>query len=52
MRRPHLQTKNMKVQDLYENWDELYDDISSDWQDKAQRLQMRRWHKIRRAQTA
>ena len=28
-------------------FEDLYDDISDHWQDKARRLQARRWHAIR-----
>lgn len=52
MKRPHIQTKTMRVQDVYDNWDDLYDEISSDWRQKAQRMQMRRWHKLRHSANA
>lgn len=29
------------------SFDELYDDISDHWQDKAKRLQARRWRKLK-----
>jgi hypothetical protein len=32
-------------------FDDLYEDISDDWQERAKRLQMRRWHKIRQQHT-
>lgn len=50
MNRIHIQTKTMRAQEVYDNWDELYDEISSDWRQKAKRMQLRRWHKLRRAE--
>lgn len=47
MRRQHITIKNIRSQDVYDSWDELYDEISAEWQQKAKRMQMRRWHKLR-----
>lgn len=49
MKRLHIQTKTMQAQDVYDNWDELYDEISSEWRAKSKRMQLRRWHKLRHA---
>lgn len=50
MKRLHIQTKTIHAQDVYDNWDELYDEILTDWKNKSKRLQMRRWHKLRHAE--
>lgn len=42
----HILTKPTRLSDL--TFDELYDDISSDWRQKAARLQARRWRMIKR----
>lgn len=40
--------RNTKVNDLNNNaFDDLYEEISRDWQTKAQELQERRWRKLR-----
>jgi hypothetical protein len=38
-------TKPTRLSDL--SFDDLYDDISSDWELKAKRMQKRRWNKLR-----
>jgi hypothetical protein len=43
MKKHALLNKPTRIDEL--NFNDLYDD--SDWQDKAERLQIRRWHKIR-----
>lgn len=40
--------KNITVEDAL-GFDDLYDDISSNWQLKAERLQKRRWQALKRA---
>jgi hypothetical protein len=39
--------RNMSVQDTL-SFSDLYDEISSDWELKAERLQNRRWRELRR----
>jgi hypothetical protein len=39
--------KNLSVRDV-QNFSQLYDEISSDWELKAERLQNRRWRELRR----
>lgn len=39
--------KNISVRDA-RNFAQLYDEISSDWELKAERLQNRRWRELRR----
>ena len=47
MRKHHILTQPAKVADLL---DEDFDvDLSEEWQDKAERLQTRRWHKLHSA---
>lgn len=36
---------NLRLSDL--TFDDLYQDISDNWQDRARRLQVRRWRKIK-----
>lgn len=45
MKKGKILTQPMRVSDL--SYDELYDDISSDWEIKAERLQHRRWRKLK-----
>lgn len=45
MRKYHLFNKPAKVEDVLQ--DDLNTDISSNWQTKAERLQKRRWQKVR-----
>lgn len=39
--------KNLSVRDAMQ-FSDLYDEISSDWELKAERLQNRRWRELRR----
>lgn len=39
--------KNLSVRDV-QNFSQLYDEISSDWELKAERLQHRRWRELKR----
>lgn len=39
--------KNLSVRDV-QNFSQLYDEISSDWELKAERLQNRRWRELKR----
>ena len=39
---------NRPVQLKSVSFDELYEEISTDWQDRGRRLQARRWHMLRR----
>lgn len=41
----HIINRPMQVTDL--SFDDLYDEISDNWQQKAERLQIRRWRKLR-----
>ncbi len=45
MKKRHLLTQPTRIDDL--SFDDLYDDISNDWEGKAERLQVRRWRKIK-----
>lgn len=45
MRKHRLFTKPTKVSDVIQ--EDLNSDISSTWDDKVERLNHRRWHKIR-----
>lgn len=45
MRKYRLFSKPAKVEDVLQ--DDLNTDISSNWETKAERLQKRRWHKVR-----
>lgn len=45
MKQRYLLTKPTRLPAT--NWGDLYDDISSDWQAKAERLQVRRWRKLK-----
>jgi len=40
--RKHIITRPTKNQDIM-SYEELYDDFSQDWQEKAKALQVRRW---------
>lgn len=44
MKKINLHPKPMRVSDL--SFDDLYDEISKDWEDKSKKLQARRWHAI------
>jgi hypothetical protein len=46
MKRQNLITRPTKINEL--TFDELYDEISDNWQLKAERLQARRWRALRK----
>ncbi len=46
MKKTHL-AKNMTVREA-RNFAQMYDEISSDWELKAERLQTRRWRELKR----
>jgi hypothetical protein len=46
MKKRKIVTKPTRVTEL-RSFDDLYEDISSDWELKAERLQARRWRKLR-----
>ena len=46
MSKKSLLSTPTRVSDM--TWDKFYDDMSSDWQEKAERLQVRRWKKLKR----
>lgn len=39
--------RNKSINPLELTFEDLYDDISHDWQEKAMRLRVRRWRKIK-----
>jgi hypothetical protein len=45
MKKFKVLTKPARLSDL--SFDEMYDEMSSDWELKAERLQTRRWRKLR-----
>lgn len=45
MKKRHLVTKPTRLSDL--KFEDLYEDIADDWEAKAERLQARRWRKIK-----
>lgn len=45
MKKFKIITKPTRVSDL--SFDEFYDEMSSDWELRAERLQNRRWRKLR-----
>jgi hypothetical protein len=45
MKKYKILTNPTRVTDL--NFEEMYDDFSGDWELKAERLQTRRWNRIR-----
>lgn len=47
MKRLHIITRPTRVSDIA--FDELYDEISGNWQLKAKQLQARRWRALRHA---
>lgn len=47
MKRLRIHIKPTRVSDL--TFDEFYDEISRDWQHKAEALQIRRWRNLKRA---
>lgn len=46
MSRNRILTRPTKISEL--TFEDLYEDISRDWEHKAQALQARRWHALRR----
>jgi len=46
MKRLQLLTTPVKVN--HAAFDDLYDEISNDWQSRAQKLQIRRWRQLKR----
>ena len=44
-RQRHQITRSAKASGL--TFDELYEEISDNWHGKAERLQSRRWHKLK-----
>lgn len=47
MRKNHVLTRPTKWSEL--TFEELYDQISDDWQYKARRLQIRRWRALKQS---
>ncbi|MHB1865330.1 MAG: hypothetical protein ACYCPS_04210 [Candidatus Saccharimonadales bacterium] len=51
MRRKHLISKPTRNQDI--RYEDYYDELNKEWEEKARALQMRRWralkHEIKRA---
>lgn len=45
MAQHYIFTKQRRLRNL--SYDDRFDDIFSDWQHKAERLQLRRWRKIK-----
>lgn len=45
MKKHKILSKPTRVSDL--SFDDLYEELSSDWELKAERLQVRRWRKLR-----
>jgi len=45
MKRSQIITKPTKISDI--TFDDLYDEISHDWQLRARRLQARRWRTLK-----
>lgn len=45
MKKFRILSKPTRISDL--SFDELYDEMSNDWELKAERLQARRWRKLR-----
>lgn len=45
MKKVKILTSSTRVNDL--NFEDLYEEISNHWEDKAARLQARRWRKLR-----
>lgn len=45
MKKFRILSKPTRIADL--SFDELYDEMSNDWELKAERLQARRWRKLR-----
>lgn len=46
MKRFHIQHLPSKVSDI--RFEEYYDELSRDWETKAQKLQARRWRALKR----
>ena len=47
MKKVHIVSTPTKVSDL--SFEDLYGDISRDWQEKAKLLQIRRWRALKRS---
>lgn len=47
MKKTRIVTKTTKISDL--TFDDIYDEISQDWQYRAKQLQIRRWRMLKRA---
>lgn len=45
MKKRHLVTKPTRLADL--SLDDLFEDVADEWEAKAERLQARRWRKIK-----
>ena len=45
MSRKHIITRPIKNQDI--RFEDLYDELSQDWEDKARALQARRWRALK-----
>jgi len=45
MKKQRVVSHSTKVNEL--TFDDLYEEISKNWQDKAERLQARRWHRLK-----
>lgn len=52
MKRTHINTKNLKAQEIYDGWGDFYQELATGWREKASKLQMRRWHKLRHQRQA
>lgn len=50
MKKIRILTKTTSLSNI--NFDDLYNEISSDWRLKAERLQSRRWRQLKRAMTS
>lgn len=46
MKKSKILSKPAQVSDIM-SFDDFYDELSSDWELKAERLQARRWRKLR-----
>lgn len=46
MKRRHILTTPTRTSDL--SFDELHEEFSQDWPDKARKLQIRRWRALKR----
>ncbi len=50
MKKANVLKNPTRITDL--SFDDLYEEISSDWELKAERLQARRWHELKHKLTA